>query len=216
MTKYQPKDKSSNTKAQEVQNQLQTISQKFIDNPQEFYATKEKEIARLIARYGDLDQDMMVERKDYAMELSYYVSKPIIPYNGHVKRYTASSLLMANDFYWEKIVFPINEKMPYIPMLPDLLRMLSISTKTFNDYLTNGDEALREACTQIADQFISYYQRNGLQKNISEIMAMFVLKTTFKQRENDIVAPITNIAIVSPNEKIEAFARQKGYDIFPE
>lgn len=216
MAKNTSKDKGDNSKVQEVQKQLQTISQKFIDNPQEFYATKEKEIAKLIARYGDLDQDMMVERKDYAMELSYYVSKPIIPYNGHVKKYTASSLLMANDFYWEKIVFPINEKMQYIPMLPDLLRMLSISTQTFNDYSTNGDAPLREACSQITDQFIAYYQRNGLQKNISEIMAMFVLKTTFKQRENDVVAPITNIAIVSPDEKLATFARQKGYDVFPE
>lgn len=210
------KNAPHNEKVVETQKQLQTISQKFIDNPQEFYTEKEKQVAKLIAKYGDLDQDMMVDRKDYAMELSYYVSKPIIPYNSQIKRYTANSLLMANEFYWEKIVFPINEKMPYIPMLPDLLRMLSISIKTFNDYQTNGDEALREACSQITDQFIAYYQRNGLQKNISEIMAMFVLKTTFKQRENDVVAPITNIAIVSPDEELAVYARQKGYDTFPE
>lgn len=211
-----PNRHKNNENVEKVKNQIQTISQKFIDNPQEFYAEKEKQIAKLIAKYGDIDQDMMDERKDYAMELSYYVSKPIIPYNGNPKRYNANSLLMANEFYWEKIVFPINEKMPYIPMLPDLLRMLSISIKTFNDYQTNGDEALREACSQITDQFIAYYQRNGLQKNISEIMAMFVLKTTFKQRENDVVAPVTNIAIVSPDEELALFARRKGYDTFPE
>lgn len=209
--------KTNNAKVEEVQKELANITQKFIDHPDHFFAQKEKEVAKLLNKYSaNLEGDDMLERKDYASELSYYISKPIIPYCRSVPKYTSSALLMANEFFWEKVVFPINEKMPYIPMLPDLLRMLSISTHTFNEYLTNGSEDMRVACQQIADQFIAYYQRNGLQKNISEIMAMFVLKTTFKQRENDVVAPITNIAVVSPNEKLEIYARQKGYDIFPE
>ena len=212
------KRKTNNKKVNEVQKQLDIVTDKFLSNPEPFYQEKEEQVAKLIERYGDLQEEDLengvITKKDYSIQLSYYISKPIIPANNQVPAYTPNALKFANEFYWEKVVLPLNERMLYIPMLSDLLHMLNISTFTFNKYATNGSEEMREACQMIYDQFISYYQRNGLQKNIDSIMSMFVLKTTYKQRENDVPQVVNNVAVISPNEVIDKMARQYGFDTF--
>lgn len=209
-----------NKNVKEVQKQVDIAIDKFLANPEPFYNSKEKEIAKFIEKYGELQNEDInngiITKKDYAIELSYYISKPFLPAAGHIPEYTANSLLMANQFYWEKIVLPINQKMFYIPLISDLCRMLNISTNTFNNYAINGDEPMREACKIIADQFIGYYQRNGMNKNISEIMAIFTLKTTYKQRENDTPQVQVNTVHISAREKVNQYAKQFGYEIFDE
>lgn len=209
-----------NNSVKEVQKQVDLIIDKFVANPEPFFTAKEKEIAKYIEKYGNLQtediENGIITKKDYAIELSYYISKPIIPTIGYTPEYNANSLLMVNQFYWEKIVLPINQKMFYIPLISDLCRMLNISTNTFNNYAQNGDEAMREACKIIADQFIGYYQRNGMNKNISEIMAIFTLKTTYRQRENDVPQVQVNTVHVSARDKVNQYAKQYGYEIFDE
>lgn len=204
----------------EANTQLDIVAQKFVANPQPFFAEREKEIAKIIEKYGDLQQADIemgnLGKKDYSLAMAKNLIKPLIPRGGNATRHSALSLLMTNDFYWNKIVVPANEKTEYIPSLFDLFKLLSISQRTFVNYANNGEEEIQEACAKIKDEFIDYYQRKGLQKQCSEIMAMFVLKTTFGQREND----QAQIAVVnvnnSPDEKISKYARQHGFAVWHE
>lgn len=210
------KEEKNNSKKAELDKQLEIIAQKFLDNPEEFYKQKEQEIAKLIVKYGDLQNEDLekgiITKKDYSSKLTYYVTKPILGLYAVVPQYNAQALQMASEFYWEKVVLPLNEKIFYIPMLPDLLRILGISIATFNRYSTNGNEQMRETCQMIFDQFVSYYQRKGMSKEISEIMGMFVLKTTFKQRENDVPQVLIQNNNISSNDKIKKFAKAYGFD----
>lgn len=210
--------KETNDKINELKEVVGDIIQTFLDSPTQFFEKKEQEVASLIEKYGnnqveDLENGCLT-KKDYALEISQYVCKPIIPYCGKTISHNADTLEVANDFYWEKIVMPLNEKMHYIPMIADLLRILGISISTFNNYSINGSEDVRESCQKIYDRFITYYQRNGMQKNISEIMAMFVLKTTYKQRETETPQIQINNVVSSASDTVKKYAQQHGYEIF--
>ena len=212
--------KEHNTEIEKANEQLDIVAQKFVADPTPFFAEREKEIAEVIAKYGDLaSEDLesgVMTKKDYSLIMAKNLIKQLIPRMGRTAQHTAFSLLMTSDFYWDKIVLPANEKTEYIPSIFDLFKLLSISQSTFIKYANNGDEDMREACAKIKDEFIDYYQRKGLQKQCSEIMAMFVLKTTFGQREND----QPQIAVVnvnnSPDEKISKYARQHGFQVWHE
>lgn len=213
--------KEYNTEIELANAQLDIVAQKFVADPTPFFAEREKEIAEVIERYGDLANDDLgsgniMTKKDYSLIMAKNLIKPLIPRMGRTAQHTAFSLLMTSDFYWDKIVLPANEKTEYIPSIFDLFKLLSISQQTFIKYANNGVEDMREACAKIKDEFIDYYQRKGLQKQCSEIMAMFVLKTTFGQREND----QPQIAVVnvnnSPDEKISKYARQHGFAVWHE
>ena len=210
----------NNARIEEVNRQLQVVSQKFIENPTPFFEEREREIARVIEQYGDLQnedlQNGIISKKDYALALTEYLIKPLLPKQGSPLQHTPSTLSFTSEFYWEKIVLPLNEKVSFIPNIHDLLTLLNISSQTFLKYANDGNEEMRETCQMIKDKFISYYQRKGLAKECSEIMAMFVLKTTFQQRENDV--PQVMIANVnnSPDEKIAKYARQNGFEVWNE
>ena len=94
--------------------------------------------------------------------------------------------------------------------------MLNISKSTLYKYASNGDEQMREVCEMIKDEFVDYYQQKGLTKELNDVMAMFVLKTSYGQREND----QPQIAVVnvnnSPDEKISKYARQHGFQVWKE
>ncbi len=219
-TKRQKEVKENNVSIAELNSQLDAVAQKFIENPQPFFEEREKEIAELIEKYGNLQsQDLengTLTKKDYSLQLVKNLIKPFAYRIGMSKQHTAFSLQMTSDFYWQKIVIPANEKMEYIPSIFDLFKLLNISQRSFFKYAQTGDEDMREACEKIKDEFIDYYQRKGLKKECSEIMAMFVLKTTFGQREND----QPQIAVVnvnnSPDEKIAKYARQNGFAVWNE
>ena len=212
--------KEYNTEIEKANEQLDIVAQKFVADPTPFFAEREKEIAEVIEKYGNLaNEDLengIVAKKDYSLTLAKNLIKPLIPRKGRACQHTTLSLELTNEFYWNKIVLPANEKAEYIPSIFDLFKLLSISQQTFIKYANNGDEDTREACAKIKDEFIDYYQRKGLQKQCSEIMAMFVLKTTFGQREND----QPQIAVVnvnnSPDEKISKYARQHGFAVWHE
>ena len=210
------KDTSTNATAVEAKRQMEIVAQKFIENPTPFFAEKEKEIAEIIEKYGDLQAQDLAEgitsKKDYTIKLSESLMKPFVNAVGNSKKHTADSLIAVSDFYWEKMVLPLADKVNFIPNIHDLFSLLNISSLTFSRYSANGDEAMREACQIIRDKFISYYQRRGLTKEIDNIMAMFVLKTTFQQRENDTPqVVIANVNNNSAQEKIDDFARKHGF-----
>lgn len=212
--------KEYNNEIEKANEQLDIVAQKFVADPTPFFADREKEIAKVIEKYGNIaTEDLengVITKKDYSLIMAQNLIKPLIPRMGLAAKHTPFSLLMTSDFYWDKIVLPVNEKTEYIPSIFDLFKLLSISQSTFIKYANNGDEDMREACAKIKDEFINYYQRKGLQKQCSEIMAMFVLKTTFGQREND----QPQIAVVnvnnSPDEKISKYARQHGFEVWKE
>ena len=136
--------------------------------PHRSFAEREKEIAEVIAKYGDLASETsgVMTKKDYSLIMAKNLIKPLIPRMGRLAQHTAFSLLMTSDFYWDKIVLPANEKTEYIPSIFDLFKLLSISQQTFIKYANNGDEDTREACAKIKDEFIDYYQRKGLAKTM--------------------------------------------------
>ena len=212
--------KEYNTEIELANEQLDIVAQKFVADPTPFFAEREKEIAEVIAKYGDLaSEDLesgVMTKKDYSLIMAKNLIKPLIPRMGRTAQHTAFSLLMTSDFYWDKIVLPANEKTEYIPSIFDLFKLLSISQQTFIKYANNGDEDMREACEKIKDEFISYYQRRGMQKEIDVVMTIFVLKSSFGQREND----QPQIAVVnvnnSPDEKISKYARQHGFAVWKE
>jgi hypothetical protein len=123
---------------------------------------------------------------------------------------------MVSDFYWNEIVLKVNEKTQFVPSIYHICKLLNISMETLRKYGNNGDEQMRETCAMIKDEFIEYYQQKGLTKELNDVMAMFVLKTSFGQRENDTpqIAVINNV--VSPREKINKYAREHGYEIWEE
>ena len=212
--------KEYNTEIELANEQLDIVAQKFVADPTPFFAEREKEIAEVIEKYGDIANDDLqngvMTKKDYSLIMAKNLIKPLIPRMGRTAQHTAFSLLMTSDFYWDKIVLPANEKTEYIPSIFDLFKLLSISQQTFIKYANNGDEDMREACAKIKDEFIDYYQRKGMQKEIDVVMTIFVLKSSFGQREND----QPQIAVVnvnnSPDEKISKYARQHGFEVWKE
>lgn len=205
----------------ETSEQIELISRQFLDNPEPFFKEREKEVASVIETYGDLQnkdiQNGIISKKDYCLKLVEKCCKPILPRTGRTSLHNAMTLRFTNDFYWDKIVLPLIEKVNFIPNIYDLFTLLNISKSTFELYSQNGDEDMRETCEMIVDKFIGYYQRKGMSREISEIMSIFVLKTTYKQRENE--GPhmiIANINTTSPKEKIDKLARQYGYEEWSE
>lgn len=219
--------KEKKEQAQVVANakeQLEVITQKFIDNPEPFFEDRKKEIANAIVQYGNLQQEDMengvLTKKDYSLKLVNALCKPLIPMcawqSTTAKQHTAMTLKLTSDFYWQEIVEPLNENSVFIPNIHHLYSLLDISHNTFNQYRMNGDELMRETCEKIKDKFVGYYQTRGMEKAVSEIMAMFVLKTTFQQRESDVPQVNVQVNNISANEKITRMAKQLGYDVWKE
>ena len=202
-------------KIEEATVQFELIAQKFVENPQPFFEEREKEIAETIAKYGNLQNEDLengiISKKDYALQLTERLIKPLIPRYSPIK-HTALSLQLTNDFYWDKVVLPLSNKTDFIPNIYDYFSLLGISKITFDRYQQNGSDEMRETCEMILDKFIGYYQRKGMKKECDTIMAMFTLKTTFRQRENE--APQVVIANINTTaqERIDKYARQYGFD----
>ena len=212
--------KEYNTEIEKANEQLEVIAQKFVENPQPFFAEREEEIAKIIEKYGNLESEDLengvISKKDYSTRLVKCLTKPLIPSFGVTARHTAHSLKMVNDWYWDNVVLKVNEKTQFIPSIFHICKLLNISKSTLYKYASNGDEQMREVCEMIKDEFVDYYQQKGLTKELNDVMAMFVLKTSYGQREND----QPQIAVVnvnnSPDEKISKYARQHGFQVWHE
>ena len=202
----------------EAKKQLDIITQKFIDNPQPFFDERKKEVAGVIERYGDLQsidlENGIMAKKDYALNMTERLMKPLmtLPVNPNATKHTALSLKLTSDFYWEEIVLPLNQKIDFIPSIYDYFSLLGISKATFDKYSQVGTEDMRETCEMILDKFVGYYQRKGMKKECDTIMAMFTLKTTFRQRENDAPQVVVANIQTSAQERISKYARQYGFD----
>lgn len=213
--------KENNENVVEVNKQLEIITQKFIENPKPFFDERIKEVAKTIEKYGNLQNEDLengiISKKDYSIQLSKHLIKPFLANTGSIiAKHTPHSLKMVSDFYWNEIVLKVNEKTQFVPSIYHICKLLNISKHTFYMYATNGDEQMRETCEMIKDEFIEYYQQKGLTKELNDVMAMFVLKTSFGQRENDVPQiAIANIN-TSPQEKIDKYARQYGFEVWNE
>lgn len=211
--------KVNNDTIKEANRQLEVVAQKFIDNPQPFLKQRVNEIAKVIETYGDLQaedlQNGVTTKKDYSIHLSKHLIKPFIPSIGQTRKYTAQTIRAVADFYWDEIVLKTNEKVQFVPSIYHICKLLNISKSTLTDYANNGDAQMRETCEIIKDEFIEYYQQKGLTKELNDVMAIFVLKTSFGQRENDTPQiNIANISTTTPQENIDKYARQHGFEVW--
>lgn len=221
-----PTDKAiveeNNKKVKELNRQLEVVFQKFIENPQPFFEEREKEVAEVILKYGDLQaKDLesgdVFAKKDYAIQLSKHLIKPFIKNIGSVKaKHTPHSIKMVSDWYWENIVLKVNETTQFVPSIYHICKLLGISKSALWRYATEGGEEMRETCEMIKDEFVEYYQQKGLTKELNDVMAMFVLKTSFQQRETDVPQVAVVNVNASPQEKIDKYARQYGFEIWNE
>lgn len=220
-TKTEPtfaeKRKGEIAKIEEANAQLGVVAQKFVENPQPFFEEREKEIAETIAKYGNLQNEDLengiMSKKDYALQLTERLMKPLYSkYGSSIPKHTALSLQLTNEFYWEKVVLPLTETSDFIPNIYDYFSLLGISKQTFDNYQRGGTDEMRETCEMILDKFIGYYQRKGMKKECDTIMAMFTLKTTFRQRENDAPQVVVANINTTAQERIDKYARQYGFD----
>lgn len=208
--------KELNGELKELDRQLDVIAQKFIDNPEPFFKEREKEVEKIIIKYGDMESQDLDEgkltKKDYAIQISKSITRPFLPRGSAPTKHTPQTLQATNDWYWKNIVLKVNETTRFIPSIYHVCKLLGISRSTFTNYANNGNDLMRETCEMIKDEFIEYYQQKGLTKELNDIMAMFVLKTSYGQRENDtpqiVVANINN----SAQETIDKYARQHGFE----
>jgi hypothetical protein len=214
---FAEKRKGEIAKIEEANAQLGVVAQKFVENPQPFFEEREKEIAETIAKYGNLQNEDLengiMSKKDYALQLTERLMNPLYSkYGSSIPKHTALSLQLTNEFYWEKVVLPLTETSDFIPNIYDYFSLLGISKKTFDNYQQNSTEDMRETCEMILDKFIGYYQRKGMKKECDTIMAMFTLKTTFRQRENDAPQVVVANINTTAQERIDKYARQYGFD----
>jgi hypothetical protein len=214
---FAEKRKGEIAKIEEANTQLGVVAQKFVENPQPFFEEREKEIAETIAKYGNIQNEDLengiISKKDYALQLTVRLMKPLcLKYGSSIPKHTALSLQLTNEFYWEKVVLPLTETSDFIPNIYDYFSLLGISKQTFDKYQQNGTEEMRETCEMILDKFIGYYQRKGMKKECDTIMAMFTLKTTFRQRENDAPQVVVANINTTAQERIDKYARQYGFD----
>ena len=201
----------------EANAQLGIVAQAFVENPKPFFEEREREIAETIAKYGNLQNEDLengiMSKKDYALQLTERLMKPLATKSFMTApKHTALSLQLTNEFYWEKIVLPLTEQTDFIPNIYDYFSLLGISKSTFDKYQTSGAEDVRETCEMILDKFIGYYQRKGMKKECDTIMAMFTLKTTFRQRENDAPQVVVANINTTAQERIDKYARQYGFE----
>jgi hypothetical protein len=214
---FAEKRKGEIAKIEEANAQLGVVAQKFVENPQPFFEEREKEIAETIAKYGNLQNEDLengiMSKKDYALQLTERLMKPLYSkYGSSIPKHTALSLQLTNEFYWEKVVLPLTETSDFIPNIYDYFSLLGISKQTFDNYQRSGTDEMRETCEMILDKFIGYYQRKGMKKECDTIMAMFTLKTTFRQRENDVPQVVVANINTTAQERIDKYARQYGFD----
>lgn len=209
-----------NNELAEANRQVECIAKKFIENPEPFFEERKKVIASTIAKYGDLQQQDLengiITKKDYSLRLVNAMCRPFIPRTGSFRSHTATTIMLTSDFYWQEIVLPLNDKGNFIPNIHHIMSLLCISHKTFLSYMAEGSEDLREACEMVRDRFIAYYQQRGMEKAVSEVLAMFVLKTSFQQRENEAPPVQVNQITISNDEVIRNFAKQHGFPVLDE
>lgn len=197
----------------DVKKEVATVAKKFAENPTPFFEKRKSDLAKTLEQYGDISAGEAESLIALAMRPLPNLSK----ISGTVQRHSATTLQFTSDFYWTDLVPKLSEKFDFVANIYDLFSLLNISKYTFDSYLNGGDREIRETCEMILDRFIGYYQRKGMKKEISEIMSIFVLKTTYRQRENE--APsvvVANFNNVSADEKLKKLSNQYGFDDFEE
>lgn len=197
----------------DVKKEVAAVAKKFAENPTPFFEERKSDVAKTLEQYGDISAGEAESLIALAMRPLPNLSK----ISGTVPRHSATTLQFTSDFYWAELVPKLSEKFDFVANIYDLFSLLNISKYTFDNYLNGGDREVRDTCEMILDRFIGYYQRKGMKKEISEIMSIFVLKTTYRQRENE--APsvvVANFNNVSADEKLKKLSNQYGFDDFEE
>lgn len=180
------------------------LANKFLDGFEGYVKEKkdgfEKELERFCRENIDIMKDANLTRKLPTLKLSEYLCKPFITNAIRLdgRKYNATHLLMASDYYWECVMDIQSKGLTYVPTIQQFARLLNISVQTLrNTYLNSSDEDLRETITMIRDRFVDYYTTRGMTREISEVMSIFMLKAEYNIRDNDVPQTVINNNTIS-------------------
>lgn len=206
-----------NKEVMEVGKAKALIADKFVKDFPRYVEERKGEFGRALQRYvaecGEVLRDPTLAGKVPVLRLQEALCKSFVTSTIKIdgKKYNASHLQIASDYYWE-CVGEIQEKgFTYVPTLQQFARLLNISMQTLKNYMNSPDEEMRETLLMIRDRFVDYYTSRGMSRQISEVMSIFMLKAEYNIRDNDVPQTVINNNHISISN--EALDRLKAEEM---
>lgn len=187
-----------NKEVKEVGKAKALIADKFVKDFPMYVEERKEEFGRALQRYvsecGEVLHDPTLANKIPVLRLQEALCKSFVTSTIKIegKKYNASHLQIASDYYWECVGEIQESGFTYVPTLQQFARLLNISMQTLKNYMNSPDEEMRETLLMIRDRFVDYYTSRGMSRQISEVMSIFMLKAEYNIRDNDVPQTVIN------------------------
>ena len=188
----------TNKEVMEVKTAKGLMADKFLKDFPKYVKERKAEFGKELTVYvkevGEVLKDPTLANKVPVLRLQEALCKSFIASTIKIegKKYNASHLQIASDYYWECVAEIQEEGFSYVPTLQQFARLLNISVHTFKNYLNDADQEMRETILMIRDWFVDYYTSRGMSRQISEVMSIFMLKAEYNIRDNDVPQTVIN------------------------
>lgn len=188
----------TNKEVMEVKTAKGLMADKFLKDFPKYVKERKAEFGKELTVYvkevGEVLKDPTLANKVPVLRLQEALCKSFIASTIKIegKKYNASHLQIASDYYWECVAEIQEEGFSYVPTLQQFARLLNISVQTLKNYMNDADEEMRETILMIRDRFVDYYTSRGMSRQISEVMSIFMLKAEYNIRDNDVPQTVIN------------------------
>lgn len=187
-----------NKEVMEVGKAKALIADKFVKDFPKYVEERKGEFGKALQDYviecGNALGDPTLAGKVPVLRLQEALCKSFVTSTIKIegKKYNASHLQIASDYYWECVGEIQEAGFTYVPTLQQFARLLNISMQTLKNYMNSPDEEMRETLLMIRDRFVDYYTSRGMSRQISEVMSIFMLKAEYNIRDNDVPQTVIN------------------------
>ena len=187
-----------NKEVMEVGKAKALIADKFVKDFPKYVEERKGEFGKALQNYvvecGNALGDPTLAGKVPVLRLQEALCKSFVTSTIKIegKKYNASHLQIASDYYWECVGEIQEAGFTYVPTLQQFARLLNISMQTLKNYMNSPDEEMRETLLMIRDRFVDYYTSRGMSRQISEVMSIFMLKAEYNIRDNDVPQTVIN------------------------
>lgn len=151
---------------------VESKTKEFEEKLYDFSLTRDNEI---------LEKDGKID----TLALENFFFRALAPVYGVEAKYSPALIDLASDFFWQCIEKIYNRGIRFVPTLHLFSSMIGVSSTTLTNYAQSSDPEMRDTMVRIRDRFISFYTSRGLKREISEVMAIFTLKSIYGLRDNE-------------------------------
>lgn len=143
------------------------------------------------------------------IDIENYLCSSLTNYYGIKPKYTATHISLASKFFWD-VVNRLNAKGIYfVPTIELFCIMLGISTVTFKEYQTTGDDEMKNAIELVLDRFKAYYIQRGMTRELDNQMTIFNLKANYGMKDTEAPINIGNAVFASVDKDYDKRVQEK-------